>query len=77
MHLAIGCGNSNTNIYIFDGKQYIFKQTLKDSYYKNGAKILFSNDGHFLFTIQSSKLINIYTLGANLYQLTQQIPVNI
>jgi hypothetical protein len=77
MYLAIGCGNSYLNIYFYDGTKYMLRQSLKDSYYKNGARIHFSEDSQHLFTIQSPKQINYYRLGPTLFTLAQQIPVSL
>lgn len=55
MFLAVGSASANTHIYVFDGAQYVFRQTLRNSYDSNGGRVAFSNDGQFLFTIGSPK----------------------
>lgn len=62
--LAVGCSNGNTYLYVFDGLKYIFKQVLNNSYYKNGAKVALSSDGHYLITIESLTHVNVYILGS-------------
>lgn len=75
MFLAVGSASANTHIYVFDGAQYVFRQTLSNSYDSNGGRVAFSNDGQFLFTIGSPKQVLIYRLGANLYQPFQNISI--